>query len=94
LPLLNKKLWGIHKQKLTVIAGRTSQGKSIAAINIAWDLATQGKKVYFISLEMSVHQILERIFCIEHNIDNFELLTGKLKRSEYIQKSWLLQFVL
>ena len=88
LPVLNKKLWGIHKQKLTVIAGRTSQGKSIAALNIAWDLATQNKKVFFISLEMSVNQMMERLFCLEHNIDNFEMLIGKLGRSEYIQKCW------
>ena len=88
LPTLNRKLWGIHKGKMTVIAGRTSQAKSVVAANFAWDLAEQGKKVYFISLEMSVSQILERIFCLEANVDNYELLTGKLKRSDYIQKQW------
>ena len=85
---LNKKLWGIHKGKMTVIAGRTSQGKSVVSSEIAWDLACQGKRVYFISLEMSVHQILERMFCSEYNIHNYEMLTGKLAKSQYISDMW------
>ena len=88
LPTLNRKLWGIHKGKMTVIAGRTSQAKSVVAINVAWDLATQGKKVYFISLEMAVQQIIERIFCLEAKVDNYELLSGKIVRSDYIQNQW------
>ena len=88
LPTLNRLIWGIHKGKMTVIAGRTSQAKSVVATNIAWDLASQRKKVFFISLEMSVHQILERMFCLEHKVNNYELLTGKLAKSDYLKKTW------
>lgn len=85
LPSINKKLWGIHKCKMTIIAGRTSQAKSVVAANLAWDLALQGKKIFFISLEMSVPQILERMFCLEHKIDNYDLLTGRFKYSPDMQ---------
>ena len=88
LPSINKKLWGIHKGKMTIIAGRTSQAKSVVAANLAWDLALQGKKVFFISLEMSVPQIIERMFCLEHKINNYDLLTGRFKYSKEMQTQW------
>ncbi len=76
LPDLSRKIWGIHRKKLTVIAARTSNGKSALAIQIAGDLAAQGKKVLFLSLEMYEQDVIERLFCQQQKIDNMELLTG------------------
>lgn len=88
LSRLNRKIWGIHKGWMTVIGGRTSQGKSVIASNIAWDLAEQKKRVYFISLEMTVPRIIERMFCAEHSIDNYDLLTGKMATSTQMCTKW------
>lgn len=79
LPVLNRKIWGIHKRKMTLIAARPSIGKSSIALQIAYDLAKQGKKIVFLSLEMTAEDILERLFCHEYKIDNQELLKGNFK---------------
>lgn len=62
---------------MTVIAGRTSQGKTMLGLQIAWDLAVQGKSVVYLSLEMTVTSLLERLFCHVEEVDNMKLLTGK-----------------
>ncbi len=64
-------------------------------INLAHDLASQGKRVLFLSLEMPREKILERMFCLNCEVDNVDLLTGKFskevvirnKYEEFIQRS-------
>lgn len=77
LPELNKKLWGIAKGELMIIGARTSQGKSSFALQIAHDVASQGHPVLYMSLEMTVLSLLERLFCNYSRIPNIDLLTGK-----------------
>lgn len=79
LPVLNRKIWGLNPKELVVIGARTSQGKSALAMNIAHDIASQGKHVLFLSLEMTVDSLIERMFCMTQKVDSFELLTGKFK---------------
>lgn len=76
LPLLNKKIWGLRKGRLTVIGARTSQGKSAFVSQVACDLSSQGKSVLFLSLEMCQEEMHERILCYTQRIDNYHLLTG------------------
>ena len=85
LPELNRKIWGLHKKKMTIIASRTSQGKSSLALQMAYDTAKQGKPTLFLSLEMYEEDIIERLFCLSQKIDNFELLSGKFKN---YQEQW------
>lgn len=80
LPELNRKMWGIHRKKLIVIAARTSNGKSALAIQFAWDIASQGKRVFFLSLEMYEQDVIERLFCQMMKVDNMDLLTGNFKK--------------
>jgi replicative DNA helicase len=89
MPALNRKIWGIHKQKLLLIGARTSNGKSMFAINIATDLARQGKRVIFLSLEMPKEKVLERMFCLEEGIDNIDLLTGKYNKKSFIRDKFV-----
>lgn len=79
LPLLNNKLWGFQKRKFYIIAARPSIGKSAFALQLAYDLAMQNKRVLFLSLEMTVEDMLERLFCYEYKIDNQELQRGNFK---------------
>lgn len=80
LPQLNRKIWGLHKKKLTVLAARTSNGKSALAIQIAQDVASQGIPTLFFSLEMYEEDVIERLFCQMMKIDNMELLTGNFSK--------------
>lgn len=77
LPILNKKIWGIRRGRLTLIAARTSQGKSAFSLQIGYDLAQQGHEVLFLSLEMTNCEMVERLFCNACHINNYDLLTGK-----------------
>ena len=80
LPELNKKMWGVRAGRMTVIAARTSVGKSAFAMQIAWDLASQKIPILFLSLEMSIDELIERLFCHVCRIDNFDMLSGKFNQ--------------
>ena len=84
LPELNKKLWGLHKKKMTIIGARTSHGKSAMALQLAWDSAKQNIPTLFLSLEMYQEDVIERLFCNVCRIDNYELLKGNF--SQYLDK--------
>jgi replicative DNA helicase len=73
LPALNDKIWGLHRKEFLVLGGRTSQGKSDLALQIASDVVKQGFRVYFFSLEMSEQAIIERLFCNLSMIPNHSL---------------------
>ena len=82
---LNSILWGIQKKKLYVIAGRTSQGKSAMCCQMAHDLIKQGKRVLFCTLEMDIDTVGERMFSLERNINNTELIKGAFGKSPEIK---------
>lgn len=88
MPELSNKIWGVHRRKMMVIGARTSNGKSVLAINIAWDLVLQGKKVVFLSLEMPVERITERLFCLDKYVDNIELLKNGYNKHQYISSKY------
>jgi len=81
LPSLNKKMWGIRKGRMTLIGARTSHGKSAMALQISIDLAKQGKKILFLSLEMDNNEMTERIYCNTRQVDNYHLLSGRFEES-------------
>lgn len=74
LPKLSNMLFGIHRQEMLVIGARTSQGKTAFALQLAYDAAKQGKRVYYFSLEMSSESLVERLFCQTATIPNHELM--------------------
>ena len=89
LKQLNSKLWGLKEGELVIVGARTSQGKSALVAQIALDVAMNSEfPVLFLSLEMNVESIIERMFCNVMSIDNYELLTGKYNTNSEIQKAW------
>jgi replicative DNA helicase len=74
---LDEKLWGIHKRELLTVGARTSQGKSVFALQIAKNLAMHGQTVLFFSLEMSKEQLVERLLSNMCEIDNNLLRKGR-----------------
>lgn len=60
-----------------IIAARPSVGKTALVMNIAYNLAVnQGKKVLFISLEMSKAQLMQRLLMLAGGIDAKRLGAG------------------
>ena len=88
IPKLDHFLWGLHRKELTMIGARPSNGKSILAIQLAWDMAKQGKNVYFMSLEMASPRIMERIFTYEYCIDNSDIWKGAVRTDAKIAHKW------
>lgn len=76
MPALNKILWGLKRGRVSVLASRPSHGKSAFALQIARDIASQYHPVMFLSLEMTIDEIIERLFCQHCRVSNQELLRG------------------
>jgi len=66
---LNKIIGGWRDSGLYVIGGRPGQGKTIVLLQAAWDLASSGRKVLFVSLEMPVKQLQHRILAQALSLD-------------------------
>lgn len=73
---LNDNLWGWQRGKFYIIAARPSIGKSAFSLQMAYDQALQGKRVLFLSLEMTVVDMIERLFCHACDVSNSEVLRG------------------
>ena len=95
---LDKKLGGLHKSDLIIIAGRPSMGKTALGTNIAYNVASMfneskdesgnqtlidGGKVAFFSLEMSHEQLSTRILAEKTNISS-----DKMRKGEIFKNDW------
>lgn len=80
---LDKKLAGLQKGNLVVIAGRTSMGKSALATAIATHVGLQHGPVALFSLEMSRREVAQRILCSYGKIDSLKLKTGQVMEQNW-----------
>ena len=81
---LDKKINGLNKSDLFLIAARPAMGKSAFALNIALNVAKKyGKTVAVFSLEMSREQLTMRLLANESFVELGKLLTGKLSDEEW-----------
>ena len=94
---LDRKLGGLRKSDLLVLAGRPSMGKTALATNIAFKIAQRYKRgelsdgsegtidggiVGFFSLEMSADQLANRILSDASNIPSEKVQRGELNDDE------------
>ena len=79
---LDEIMWGFKRGESVVVAGRTSMGKTSFMLHCARHLAKQGKKVIFISMEMSKETIAERFLVMENRIDNEKILKANFTAEE------------
>lgn len=76
---LDNLLSGLQKSDLIILAARPSLGKTSLAMNIAKHVAIKEKKaVGIFSLEMSKHDVVDRLLAAQARIDLWKLRTGKL----------------
>ena len=60
---------GLPLNGLTVIGAGTSQGKSALALCISLEAAAHGHRIAYISLEMSTHDLTQRILAIKSGLE-------------------------
>ena len=95
---LDKKLGGLHKSDLLILAGRPSMGKTSLATNIAFNIAKAYRKgqlpdgtegtldggvVGFFSLEMSAEQLAGRILAEASRISSPKIGQGDMDETEF-----------
>ena len=87
----DKKIGGLHKSDLIIIAGRPSMGKTAFATNIAYNISKEkgvnkdkiDKNVLFFSLEMSSDQLATRIMSEISQISSEGIRTGNLSKNDF-----------
>ncbi|MDR3001107.1 MAG: AAA family ATPase [Fibromonadaceae bacterium] len=80
---LDYYITGMKPKQMITIAAPTSMGKTAFALNVAVNVAKQGKSVLFFSLEMDAESLLDRIVCAETEIDSKFLNKVHLKTDEF-----------
>ena len=81
---LDKKINGLNKSDLFLIAARPAMGKTAFALNLALNVAKKyNKTVACFSLEMSREQLTMRLLANESFVELGKLLTGKLSEEEW-----------
>jgi replicative DNA helicase len=81
---LDEMTSGFQPSDMVVLAARPSVGKTALALNMASHAAIQnGKNVLLFSLEMAKEQLVQRLLCIEGQIDSSKLRTGYLAGAEF-----------
>ncbi len=76
---LDKKLGGLQKSDLVILAARPSMGKTSLALDIARHVAVAERiPVGLFSLEMSKDQLVDRLLCAQADVDLWKMRTGKL----------------
>jgi replicative DNA helicase len=95
---LDKKLGGLHKSDLLIIAGRPSMGKTSLATNIAFNIAKSYQKglrpdgtegtvnggvVGFFSLEMSSEQLAARVLSEAAEVPSEQIRRGDMTETEF-----------
>ncbi|MEM9853969.1 MAG: replicative DNA helicase [Pseudomonadota bacterium] len=95
---LDKKLGGLHRSDLLILAGRPSMGKTSLATNIAFNIARSYRKgltddgkegaieggvVGFFSLEMSAEQLATRVLSDASEIPSEMVRRGSFNETEF-----------
>jgi replicative DNA helicase len=76
---LDSKLSGLQKSDLIILAARPSMGKTSLALDIARQAAINHNiPVAIFSLEMSAHQLVDRMVAAQSRVDAWKLRTGGL----------------
>jgi replicative DNA helicase len=75
---LDNRMGGFRKGELTVVGARLSVGKTSFALTCALRAASTGTPVLFVSLEQSRQELVERLLCMQAEIDSHRLRDGSL----------------
>ena len=81
---LNKKINGMQRTDLLLIAARPAMGKTAFSLNLVQNAALKGDaSVAVFSLEMSKEQLVQRMLSAQSNVELSKLKTGKLNENDW-----------
>lgn len=88
---LDRKMGGLQKSDLVILAGRPSMGKTALATNIAFNAAhawyksdgKEGSGVAFFSLEMSSEQLATRLLGEHSQVPSDKIRRGEIKSDDF-----------
>ena len=81
---LDRRINGLNKSDLIILAARPGMGKTTIALNILSAVAKKTQKtVAFFSLEMSREQLATRLLANESFVENQKLITGRLNDDDW-----------
>lgn len=84
LSAVDRKITGLNKSDLILLAARPGMGKTSFALNVALNVAKSEKKtVAVFSLEMSREQLATRLLSSEACVENYRLKTGSLRETDW-----------
>lgn len=85
---LDRRLAGMQKSNLLILAARPGQGKTAFVLNVAQHVAVREKQtVGFFSLEMSKEELVDRLLVSQADIDAWRLKTGRLSDDDFTRLS-------
>jgi len=87
LPTFNSLVGGFERKKLIVIGARTSEGKSMFSLQMAYELSLK-HKVLFLSIEMTVESAMFRLLCYQQKIQNTDIYKGRYYDHESLLKGF------
>ena len=80
---LDEKTAGMQNSELTILAARPAVGKTAFAVNVVRHVAVEaGGGVYFVSLEMSRTELVERLLCCQARVDSHKLRKGQVSSED------------
>lgn len=82
LPSLDKLIGGLQPGNLMILAARPSMGKTALAVNMGFRVASTGKPVAMVSLEMSEAEIGQRILADASHVPSNAIRTGSFDEHE------------
>lgn len=80
---LDERYGGIGNTALWVLAARPAQGKTALAMNIAFNIAMQGKEVLIFSMEMGKEELGDRLLASSCGINSKKIRSGALEQEDW-----------
>lgn len=81
---LNKKINGMQRTDLLLLAARPAMGKTAFSLNLVQNAALKGNaSVAVFSLEMSKEQLVQRMLSAQSNVELKKIKTGKLNENDW-----------
>ncbi len=75
---VDSTMGGLHPGELVILAARPRMGKTSMAVQLATHNAKRGRRVLFVSLEMSAAELTTRAICSQAGVDANRVRTGNL----------------
>lgn len=81
---LDKALGGLHPSDMIIVGARPGMGKTAWAVSVMVNMAKTGKRVGFVSSEMSASQVMLRITSLDSSVAGHKLRDANLDDNDWM----------